>query len=140
MRRIVVLAALVGSSAWAGPAAPTIAHCAACVAALKARGEPLAQRLKRGDATAEAPLLPIVTASFAFIGTAYKQGLRSPQADELLRSAETAQADSPAEELAKLQDACQFEGEQLLKDASYFERAFVNHMVRSRIDRLRRKR
>lgn len=135
-----VLAALLGNMAWAGSSAvPTIPHCATCVAALKARGEPLAQRVKRGDATAEAPLLPIVKASFAFIGTVYKQGVRSPQAEELLRSAEKAQADLPPDDLVKLQDACQTEGEQLLKDANYFEQAFVNYMVRSRMDRLRRK-
>jgi hypothetical protein len=144
LRRIgaaaLAFAALLGGAAWADPAVPTIPHSAACVAALKARGEPLAQRVKRGDATAEAPLLPIVRASFAFIGTVYKQGVRSPQAEELLRSAEKAQADLPPDELQKLQDACQLEGEQLLKDANYFERAFVNQMVRSRMDRLRRKR
>ncbi|WP_280156320.1 hypothetical protein [Piscinibacter sp. XHJ-5] len=140
LRHGAVAAALLVSVAWAEPAVPTIAHCAECVAALKARGEPLAQRVKRGDATAEAPLLPIVKASFAFIGTVYKQGVRSPQAEELLRNAEKAQVDLPPDELLKLQDACQLEGEQLLKDANYFERTFVNQMVRSRMDRLRRKR
>ena len=137
---MVLFTALLGELACAAPAAPSSAHCAECVAALKARAEPLAQRLKRGDNSAEAPLLPIVTASYAFVGTAYKQGVRSPQAEELLRSAEKAQADLPPDELQKLQDACQLEGEQLLKDANYFERAFVNQMVRSRMDRLRRKR
>jgi hypothetical protein len=81
-----------------------------------------------------------VKASFAFIGTVYKQGVRSPQAEELLRSAEKAQTGLPPDELVKVQDACQSEGEQLLKDANYFERTFVNQMARSRIDRLRRKR
>lgn len=136
---IAVLAALLSSLASAGPSVPPIPHCAACVAALKARGEPLAQRVKRGDATAEAPLMPIVQASFAFIGTVYKQGVRSPQAEELLRSAEKAQADLPPDKLVTLQDACQLEGEKLLKDANFFEQAFVNHMARSRMDKLRRK-
>jgi len=136
---IVVATALLCGLAWAEPSAPTIAHCAECVAALKARGEPLAQRVKRGDATAEALLMPIVKSSFAFIGTVYKQGVRSPQAEELLRSAEKAQADLPPDDLVKLQDACQIEGDQLLKDANFFEQAFVNHMARMRMDRLRRK-
>jgi hypothetical protein len=140
MRRAVVFVALLGAGvAWAAPAAPTTARCAACVAALKARAEPLAQRLKRGDASAEAPLMPIVTASYAFVGTVYKQGVRSPQADELLRRAEQAQASLPPAELTRLQDACQREGDQLLKDANQLERMIVNRAARSRIDKLRKK-
>ena len=139
MRRTVVFTALLGGLAWAAPAAPTTARCAACVAALKARAEPLAQRLKRGDNSAEVPLMPIVVASYAFVGTVYKQGVRSPQADELLRRAEQAQASLPPADLARLQDACQLEGEQLLKDANSVERMIVNRAARSRIDKLRKK-
>lgn len=119
-------------------AAPSPAQAATCVAALKARAEPLAKRLKGGDATAEAPLVPIVTASFAFIGTAYKQGLRQKQADEMLAAAERRQAELPPAELAKLQDGCQVQGQQLFASANYFERQFVSRAVRHRIDKLKR--
>jgi hypothetical protein len=139
MKRIALSAALLAGLAFAAPAVSSTAHSADCVAALKARAEPLAERLKRGDATAEAPLRPVVTASFAFIGAVYKQGVRSPQADELLRNAEKAQAQLPPAELAKLQDACQVEGERLLKEASYVERLFVDRAARSRIEKLRKR-
>jgi hypothetical protein len=119
------------------PVDPKLAHAAACVAALKARAEPVAQRVRHGEAGAEAQLLPIVTASFAFIGTAYKQGLRSPQADEVLKAAERAQASLPAAELVKRQDACQAEAQQLLAQANYFERLFVQHAAHARIAKLR---
>ncbi|WP_280153632.1 hypothetical protein [Piscinibacter sp. XHJ-5] len=138
MRRVLVMAAVLAGIAGAAAAAPTPARCAACVAALKARAEPLAQRLKRGDAAAEAPLVPIVTSSFAFVGTVYKQGVRAPQADELLRGAEKAQAQLPPAELDKLQRTCQLEGEQLMKDANAFERMFVSRAVRNRIDQLKK--
>jgi hypothetical protein len=119
-------------------AEPTPARSAVCVAALKARAEPLAQRLRSGDNAVEPTLMPIVTASFAFIGTVYKQGLREREADELLRKAEDAQAQVPPAELARTQDACQREGQQLLADANVFERQFVLHAARRRVDRMRK--
>lgn len=117
---------------------PNPAQAATCVAALKARAEPLAKRLQGGDAAAEAPLLPIVTASFAFIGTAYKQGLRQQQADEMMAAAERQQSRLPPAELARLQDGCQTQGHQLLARANYFERQFVSRAARNRIDKLRK--
>ncbi len=120
------------------PTDPMLARAAACVAALKARAEPLAQRVREGDEAAEVPLIPIVTASFAFIGTAYKRGLRSPQADEMLRRAEQAQAGLSREALVSLQDGCQAEGDQLLARANALERTLVGVAARKRIARLRK--
>jgi hypothetical protein len=137
--RVLVAAAAAVVVSLPARADPTIAHGADCVAALKVRAEPLAERLRQGDTSAEAPLLPIVRASFAFIGNAYKQGLRNPKADEMMDAAEKAQAQIPPAELARLQDACQAEGTQLLAQASVFEQLFVNHAVQKRIDRLRKK-
>jgi hypothetical protein len=93
--------------------------------------------VRRGDTGAEAQLLPIVTSTFAFVGTVYKQGVRGPQADDLLHQAEQAQAKVPPAELARTQDACHVEAQQLLAQASYFERQFVAHAARSRVGRLR---
>jgi hypothetical protein len=117
---------------------PSPAQSASCVAALKARAEPVAQRVRQGETAAETQLLPIVTASFAFIGTAYKQGIRNPQADDMMKAAEKSQATLPPAELGKLQDRCQAQGEQLLAQANYFERQFVIHAAHARIDRLRK--
>jgi len=135
-------ALLSGLAIWsaASPAlgAPNPTHAAACVAALKSRAEPLAQRVREGDAAAEAELLPIVTESFAFIGVSYKQGLRSEQANELLKQAEAQQAKMPQAELVKVQDACQVEGRQLFAEASVIERLFVSRAAQSRVQRLKR--
>jgi hypothetical protein len=139
MRRVAIPVSL-AMLAGAALAEPSPAHSATCVAALKSRAEPLSQRLRNGDRAAEGPLMPIVTASFAFIGTAYKQGLREAQANELLRKAEEEQAKVPPAELGRVQDACQAEGQQLLAQASFFERQFVLHAARQRMDRLRKPR
>jgi hypothetical protein len=138
MRVSIVLALALSFATSAALADPNPSQAAYCVAALKARAEPVAQRLRRGETTAEAQLLPIVTASFAFIGSAYKQGVRSPQADELVKAAEQTQSRLPPAELGKVQDGCQAQGEHLLSQANAFERAFVTHAAHARIDKLRR--
>ena len=135
---LLLLPALLATAVPAVQAAPTPDRAANCVAALKTRAEPLAQRVRQGDAGAETQLLPIVTDSFAFIGSSYKQGIESAKATEMMKAAEARQAQLPADELAKIQDGCQVEGRQLLSQASAFERMFVNHAARSRIDRLKR--
>jgi len=117
---------------------PNPQQAAACVAALQARAEPMAQRLRNGDAAAEGQLLPVVTASFAFVGTVYKQGVRGPEADALLKAAEKAQSNIPPADLERTQNDCQSQGDHLLKQASYFERQFVARAARKRIDKLRR--
>lgn len=136
-RGIVLVVLLAAACSSPARAEPTPAHAAVCVAALKARAEPLAQRVRKGDAGAEVQLLPIVTSSFAFIGTVYKQGLREAQANELLRQAERAQEQLPPDELARTQDACFAEGQQLLAEANFFEREFVKVAARRRVARLR---
>jgi hypothetical protein len=119
-------------------AAPTPDRAASCVAALKVRAEPLAQRLRQGDAAVEAELLPVVTDSFAFIGSSYKQGIESAKATEMMKAAEARQAQLPPAELAKIQDGCQVEGRQLLAQASAVERMFVNRAARNRIEKYKR--
>jgi len=139
MRRLALISTALALVAPAAHADPNPTRAAYCVAALKARAEPVAQRLRGGETAAEAQLLPIVTASFAFIGTAYKQGVRSPQADDLVKAAEQAQAKLPPSELGKVQDTCQAEGQHLLASANVFERQFVTHAAHARIDRLRKR-
>lgn len=124
---------------WAGTALadPSPKQAAACVAALQTRAEPMARRMREGDAGAEGQLLPVVTASFAFVGSVYKQGVRGPEADALLKAAEKAQSIVPPDDLARAQDACQAQGQQLLTQANFFERQFVSRAARKRIDKLR---
>lgn len=122
----------------AAVADPNPQQAAACVAALQARAEPIARRLREGDAAAESQLLPVVTASFAFVGSVYKQGVRGPEADALLKAAEKAQSTLPPADLERAQNECQAQGDHLYKQASYFERQFVARAARKRIDKLRR--
>jgi hypothetical protein len=135
----VAIVAAVSIAAPSAHAEPTPEQSAYCVAALKVRAEPLAQRVRRGDPAAEEQLLPIVTDSFAFIGSSYKQGVDSAKANELLAAAEKAQTQLPRAELAKIQDACQAQGRQLFSHANVFERAFVARAARNRIERLRQR-
>jgi hypothetical protein len=140
MRLSTCLSCLVlGLFAGAAHADPKPARAAYCVAALKTRAEPLAARVRQGETAAEAQLMPIVTASLAFIGSAYRQGLRSPQADEMMQAAEKAQSQLPPAELGKVQDACQSEAQQLLSKANVIERQLVHRAARSRIAKLRKR-
>ena len=132
---LAIVAALVSTLA---EAAPTPEQAAVCVAALKSRAEPLAQRVRQGELSVEAQLLTVVTDSFAFIGTSYKQGVEQDQANVLLKDAETRQLRLPPAELARVQDSCQAQGEQLLANANGLERLFVRHAARARVDRLKR--
>src|SRR5881397_3585261 len=132
-----LIAALIAAS---GPAsaAPTPAHAAACVAALQVDAERLAQQLREGNAEVEPELVTRLQQGFAFIGTAYKQGVEQAEADRLLKAAQSAQASLPPAELAARQAACSREGAELLKNANMFERAFVNRAAQRRIDKLKR--
>jgi hypothetical protein len=60
---------------------------------------------------------------FAFIGTAYLQGVRDAEADRLLKAAEAAQKEIPVDELTARQAACRSEGARLLENANAIERA-----------------
>lgn len=137
MRLSTISACVLALAVGCAVADPNPQQAAACVAALQARAEPIADRLRNGDASAEGQLLPIVTASFAFVGTVYKQGVRKPEADALLKAAGKAQSKMPPADLARAQDLCQTQGQQLYAQASYFEKQFVAHAARKRIDKLR---
>jgi hypothetical protein len=119
------------------PTEPSIhEHRAACVAALTTKAEPLAARLKTGDATVETELLGLTESGFALIGAAYRDGLRKPEADQLLDAAKKAQKALPAPELGKMQASCQTEGSQVLADSNALERFLVTSAARRRVSRI----
>jgi hypothetical protein len=128
------LAAALSLSAWA--AGPSAEHSAACVAALQVEAEALADELRHGRTEIEPELVRRVQQGFAFVGTAYLQGLRVEEANRLLRAAEQAQQLLPAPELAARQAACRSEGTRLLEKANPLERAFVMKAAQRRVDRL----
>ena len=118
-------------------AGPTPQHSAACVAALEHEAEQLAERFRQGHPEIEPVLVERVREGFAFIGSAWKQGLRDEEADKLLKAAEEAQKDLSPEQLAARQAACRAEGAKLLANANVLERAFVNHAAQRRVDKLK---
>lgn len=119
-------------------AEPTAEHSAACVAALEREAEAMAEQFRRGKVEIEPELLRRVQQGFAFIGSAYKQGLRDEEAKMMLKAAEKAQESLPPVELAERQAACRAEGAELLNRANVLERTFVNHAAQRRVDKLKR--
>jgi hypothetical protein len=117
--------ALAGVAVRAQDAEPTPQHSAACVAALEVEAIAMADEMKAGHPEIEPELVRRVQQGFAFIGVAYKQGLRKEEADQLLKQAEADTQTLPRTELTARQQACQAEGARLLDNASPFERAFV---------------
>ena len=143
MNRRFLFPAAVLASAFTLPAAeaargePTPEHAASCVAALEIEAEGMARQFREGHVEIEPELVRRVQQGFAFIGSAYKQGLRNEEADHLLKEAEKAQQTLPKDELAARQAACRAEGAQLLAKANFLERAFVNRAAQRRVDKLK---
>jgi hypothetical protein len=130
------LAAALSLPAWAG--GPSAEHSAACVAALQVEAEAMADALRHGQTEVESELVRRVQQGFAFIGTAYLQGIRDVEANRLLKAAEDAQQLLPATELAARQAACRSEGTRLLEEANPLERAFVMKAAQRRVDILKK--
>lgn len=109
---------------------------AACVSALTTKAEPLMAQLKAGDRSVEPELLRLTEKGFALIGVAYKDGLRKPEADQLLEAAKKAQKSLSATELSRLQSNCQQEGSQALSDVSGIERYLLTSAAERRVARI----
>jgi hypothetical protein len=119
-------------------AGPTAEHAAACVAALESQAEEMAERFRQGHPELEPALIELAQQGFAFIGTAWKQGLREAEANRLLKAAEESQKSLSPHELAERQSACRKEGATLLARANIVERAFVQRAAQRRVDKLKR--
>lgn len=132
------LVLLLAAAAPTASAEPTPEHAATCVAALESEAEGMAQQYRDGKLEIEGELVHRVQQGFAFIGAAYKQGLRGEEADRMLKAAEKAQEGLAAAELAARQAKCRSEGAALLADASFLERAFVVRAAQRRVDKLKR--
>ena len=113
---------------------PAWKRTSACVAVMKREIVMLADKHRAGDSKVQGDMVRQAEWSFALIGTAYKQGLRKPQADKLLEDAEAAlKTQSPDEQKALLQ-TCQIEGQKTLKEANFVERALVSNRAKARIE------
>ena len=138
-RRTLAILALLGAPPGGALAAgPTAEHSAMCVAALESEAAEMAERYRQGQVELEPALVELVQQGFAFIGTAWKQGLRDVEANRLLKAAEEAQKSLSPQELAERQKACRAEGAMLLARANILERAFVEHAAQRRVDKLKR--
>ena len=133
-----LLAAVPAFTVPSAHAGPSPQHSAECVAALKVDAESIADQYRSGRTDVEPELLRRVQQGFAFIGTAYLQGVRDAEADRLLKAAQAAQQEMPTAELATRQAACRSEGTRLLEKANAIERAFVTKAARRRVDRMKR--
>ncbi|MBC7699141.1 hypothetical protein [Aquabacterium sp.] len=131
-----LLSSIMATTALAAEPNPSHEHRAACVAALTTQAEPLAARLKTGDRSVEAELLKLTQSGFALIGIAYQDGLRKPEADQLLDAAKQAQKSMSAPALSQLQASCRLEGAQVLTDANALERFLVNSAAQRRVKRI----
>ncbi len=131
-----LLSSVMTTAPLAAHSSPSHEHRAACVAALTTQAEPLAARLKTGDRSVEAELLKLTQSGFAIIGIAYQQGLRKPEADQLLEAAKQAQKSMPEAALSQLQTSCRAEGVQVLADANPLERFLVNSAAERRVKRI----
>lgn len=109
---------------------------ATCVAVMKADVERLVPRFSAGESALRPNLERLTAQGFAFIGTAYKRGLRKDEADRMLAEAQAQQRSQTPESLRLLSSSCQTEGAALLTNASGLERALVNNRARARVDKL----
>lgn len=73
---------------------------------------------------------------FIFVGVAYKQGLRNPEADKLLHEAEQRWQKLSKEEQAKRLSTCSAKAGDLMGDVSFIERYIVRNRAQSRVDKL----
>lgn len=73
---------------------------------------------------------------FIFIGVAYKEGLRNPEADQMLKAAEKRwQQLSRAEQERRL-GTCTRRSKQLMDDVTGLERFIVRNRAKARVERL----
>lgn len=141
MRLFPLLAALLPLSAAAqtDPSPQDLARwqqASACVAVLKADVLVLRDRHWAGTPGLKPEMKRLTEQGFAFIGTAYKQGLREPLADRLLAEAEAAQKQKPPDALRALSQGCRTDGARLLKQANVVERLLVSNRAEARVDKL----
>ena len=108
----------------------------ACVAVLKADVTQLRDQVWAGQSGQQTQMVKLTEQGFAFIGTAYKQGLREPLADELLNQAEAATERLPAAERQALSQRCQAQGATLMREANPIERLLVSNRAKARVEKL----
>jgi hypothetical protein len=130
---------LLVANAYCGTAAgPDPRHSADCVAALKVRATALEDQLRAGQQDAEPQLQAVLEHGFAFIGSAYLQGVSKGEGNELLAEAQAQQSQAPTD-LVDRQVACDAEGARLLEEAGPLAQGLATRAARKRIERLKQR-
>jgi hypothetical protein len=108
---------------------------ATCAAALEVDQLALVARARAGEPDLRPRIVHLTQAGFAYVGTAYKRGLRDPRADEMLKAARAEQKGWDAARHAKVAAECLAEGDALYQGASSIEQWLVTNKVNKRVDR-----
>ncbi len=128
------------SWAWAESAEvrqPTHQEASDCAAAFE--GRILQRRTEaRTDARNQA-ILRDAELGFTFVAVAYKQGLRNPEADQMLKASEKRWAALTEAERRKRLAQCGTWAQQLFDDFNGFESYLVRNRAQARVDRLLKK-
>ncbi|MDT7835712.1 hypothetical protein [Aquabacterium sp. OR-4] len=109
---------------------------ASCAGVMKQEVVRLAGRWRAGERGVRGEVQRLTELSFAFVGVAYKRGLRGEAADRLLAEAERTQAAQGAAVLRQLSADCQAEGRQLLDKSNSLERMLVRNRAKARVGHL----
>lgn len=118
----------------APPASPFYVEAADCTAALEAR---VRARLTQNKSDArDKAILADTELGFTFVGVAYKQGLRNPQADDLLDAAHQRWRQLPRTEQDSRQALCTTRARKLMSELTFVERFIVRNRAKARVERL----
>lgn len=108
-----------------------------CAAAFKARVE---ERLTQPPSERrDQAILQDTELGFVYVGIAYKNGLRNPEADQMLKASEKRWAPLGKAEKARTLSLCTARAQKLMKDVSSLERYIVQKRAKSRVAKLLQK-
>ena len=116
------------------PPPPFFIEAADCTAAFQARV--VARMAQPKSSARDKAILRDTEMGFIFIGVAYKEGLRSPEAEQMLKAAEKRWAALSKADQDKRLTACASRSQQLMDDVSFVERYIVKNRAEARVDRL----
>jgi hypothetical protein len=108
---------------------------ATCAAAMEVDQLSMARRARAGETELRDRIVRLTEYGFAYVGTAYKRGLRNPRADEMLKTARAEQKGWDAARHAKVASECTAEGEALFNGATSLEQWLVTSKANKRVDR-----
>ena len=113
---------------------PFFTEAADCTAAFQARV--VARLTQPRSAARDTAILRDTEQGFIFIGVAYKEGLRNPEADQMLKAAEKRWTKLGKAERETRLATCTTKAQNLMDDVSMLERYLVKNRAEARVERL----